>query len=134
MGEQWSAALGVSVGLSAAPLVMAWLWGGVVHARHAYLQEALDRASRLERERDALARLAVVEERGRIARDLHDVVAHSLSVVVLQADGARHVLETDPARAAVALEAIGRTGREATAEMRRLLGFLRSPEAASEAA
>ncbi|GAA0277880.1 sensor histidine kinase [Cryptosporangium japonicum] len=126
-------ALAVSIGVCSAPLVMAWLWGGVVHARHAYLQEALDRASRLERERDALARLAVVEERGRIARDLHDVVAHSLSVVVLQADGARHVLESDPARAAVALETIGRTGREATAEMRRLLGVLRSPEAASRA-
>ncbi|WP_051571017.1 sensor histidine kinase [Cryptosporangium arvum] len=124
-------ALAVCVGACSAPLVTAWLWGGVVHARHAYLQEALDRASRLERERDALARLAVVEERGRIARDLHDVVAHSLSVVVLQADGARHVLESDPARAAVALETIGRTGREATAEMRRLLGVLRSPEAAS---
>ncbi|MFI5954188.1 sensor histidine kinase [Cryptosporangium sp. NPDC051539] len=126
-------ALGLSTGLCGAPLVMAWLWGGVVHARHAYLQEALDRASRLESERDALARLAVVEERGRIARDLHDVVAHSLSVVVLQADGARHVLHDDPERADRALEAIGRTGREATAEMRRLLGVLRSPEAASRA-
>ncbi|MFG1924866.1 sensor histidine kinase [Cryptosporangium sp. NPDC048952] len=126
-------ALSVSIGVCSAPLLMAWLWGGVVHARHAYLQEALDRASRLERERDALARLAVVEERGRIARDLHDVVAHSLSVVVLQADGARHVLESDPARAAVALETIGRTGREATAEMRRLLGVLRSPQSASRA-
>ncbi|TQS40469.1 sensor histidine kinase [Cryptosporangium phraense] len=124
-------ALGLAIGICGAPLVMAWLWGGVVHARHAYLQEALDRASRLESERDALARLAVVEERGRIARELHDVVAHSLSVVVLQADGARHVLETDPQRAAKALEAIGHTGREATAEMRRLLGVLRSgPEAA----
>ncbi|GAA3396410.1 sensor histidine kinase [Cryptosporangium minutisporangium] len=121
-------ALGASVVVACAPLVIAWLWGGVVHTRHAYLQEALDRANRLERERDALARLAVVEERGRIARDLHDVVAHSLSVVVLQADGARHVLETDPARAARALEVIGRTGREATAEMRRLLGVLRSPD------
>jgi signal transduction histidine kinase len=125
-------ALGVAVVVACAPLVIAWLWGGVVHTRHAYLQEALDRASRLERERDALARLAVVEERGRIARDLHDVVAHSLSVVVLQADGARHVLETDPARAARALEVIGRTGREATAEMRRLLGVLRSAESAPE--
>ncbi|SHN45930.1 sensor histidine kinase [Cryptosporangium aurantiacum] len=119
-------ALGVSVVVASAPLVIAWLWGGVVRTRHAYLQEALDRAGRLERERDALARLAVVEERARIARDLHDVVAHSLSVVVLQADGARHVLESDPARAARALDVIGRTGREATAEMRRLLGVLRS--------
>jgi len=126
------ASLAAAIGLCGAPLVIAWLWGGVVHARQAYLQEALDRASRLERERDALTRLAVVEERGRIARELHDVVAHSLSVVVLQADGARHVLETDPARAARALEAIGRTGREATAEMRRLLGVLRSPETTPE--
>jgi signal transduction histidine kinase len=120
-------AAGLASVVSCAPLVIAWLWGGVVHARHAYLQEALDRATRLERERDALARLAVVEERGRIARDLHDVVAHSLSVVVLQADGARHVLESDPARAARALEVIGETGRQATAEMRRLLGVLRAP-------
>ena len=118
---------GVATTVASAPLVIAWLWGGVVHARHAYLQEALDRATRLERERDALARLAVVEERARIARDLHDVVAHSLSVVVLQADGARHVLESDPARAGRALEVIGQTGRQATAEMRRLLGVLRAP-------
>lgn len=132
--QQQLVAVALVANVAGAPLVVAWLWGGVVRTRQAYLQEALDRASRLESERDALARLAVVEERGRIARDLHDVVAHSLSVVVLQADGARHVLESDPARAAVALEAIGRTGREATAEMRRLLGVLRSPEAASEAA
>ena len=71
------AALGASVGLSAAPLVIAWLWGGVVHARHAYLQEALDRASRLERERDALARLDHGAHRGQGPggrRDAREVV------------------------------------------------------------
>ncbi len=108
------------------PLMICWLWGDVVRGRHAYLQEALDRAERLEREREALARVAVVEERARIAREMHDVVAHSLSVVILQADGAAYMLDTDPQRAAKALAAISRTGREALTEMRRLLGVLRT--------
>jgi signal transduction histidine kinase len=110
----------------AAPLVIAWLYGGVVRARHAYLQEALDRAERLEREREALARVAVVEERSRIAREMHDVVAHGVTVMVLQADGGAYMVDTDPERARAALETISRTGREALTEMRRLLGLLRT--------
>ncbi|HYN94336.1 MAG TPA: sensor histidine kinase [Pilimelia sp.] len=109
------------------PLVGAWLWGSIVRARQALFQEALDRAERLERERDALARVAVVEERNRIAREMHDIVAHGLSVVILQADGARLMVRRDPGRAEQALDRIGETGREAITEVRRLIGVLRTP-------
>ena len=124
-GTRLFQALLVGVACSA-PLVVAWLYGDVVRARQAYLQEALDRAERLEREREALARVAVVEERARIAREMHDVVAHGMTVMVLQADGAAYMLDTDPQRAGAALAAISRTGRESLAEMRRLLGLLRT--------
>jgi signal transduction histidine kinase len=79
----------------------------------------------LEREREEKARAAVAEERVRIARELHDVVAHAISVIVLQARGGRRSLATDPAEARVALNTIEATGSEALAEMRRLLGMLR---------
>jgi signal transduction histidine kinase len=74
-------------------------------------------------------RVAVGEERSRIARELHDVVAHSVGAMVAQAQGARRVLDRDPARAREALEAIERTGRDALEEMRRSLGILRRTDA-----
>jgi signal transduction histidine kinase len=79
----------------------------------------------LEREREEKARTAVAEERVRIARELHDVVAHAISVIVLQARGGRRSLATDPGETREALDMIEATGSEALAEMRRLLGMLR---------
>ena len=87
-----------------------------------------ERAVRLEREREQDARAAVAEERRRIARDLHDVVAHSVSVMTVQAGAARLLLDEEPERARAPLLAVEETGRQALAEMRRLLGILRTEE------
>ena len=84
------------------------------------------RATAAERERDAAARIAVAEERARIARELHDIVAHSVSVMVLQVGAVRHKLPDELAEDADALRGVERTGRAALAEMRRLLGAMRS--------
>lgn len=83
----------------------------------------------LEQEREEKARAAVAEERARIARELHDVVAHAISVIVLQARGGRRSLATDPADARAALDTIEEVGTQALAEMRRLLGMLRRDDA-----
>ncbi len=93
--------------------------------RRSYLAALEERAERLERERDALAAVAASTERARIARELHDVVAHSLSVMVAQSDGAAYTVASDPKRAGRAMETVAETGRDALAEMRRLLGVLR---------
>jgi signal transduction histidine kinase len=94
--------------------------------------------AQLQRERDLKARWAVAEERARIARELHDVVAHSVSVMVVQAGAARRLVDGDPAQARQALTSIESTGRQALAEMRRLLGVMRRdgdarPEEAADA-
>jgi signal transduction histidine kinase len=86
------------------------------------------RAERLEREREQKARLAVAEERARIARELHDVVAHAISVIVVQAQAGQRVLEGEQASAREALGSIETTGRQALVEMRRLLGILRKED------
>ncbi|MCK9895734.1 histidine kinase [Frankia sp. AgB32] len=95
---------------------------GERRARLAYLE---DRAARLEREHDQQIRLGAAAERARIAREMHDIVAHNLSVIITLADGVGLTLDTDPAVAGRAAEAISETGREALGEMRRLLGVLR---------
>jgi signal transduction histidine kinase len=92
--------------------------------------EARELAERLEREREEQARLAVAEERARIARELHDIVGHSVSVMTVQAAGVRSLLEPDQEREREALQVVEQTGREALAEMRRLVGVLRRPEEA----
>ena len=79
--RSWWFVYAIAALLGTGALVNSWLLGAMVHARQAYLRAALDRAARLEREREALDRVAVARERARIARELHDVVAHSLSVV-----------------------------------------------------
>ena len=107
-------------------VIILWGLGASVRKTRKYAAELEDRATRLEREREEKARRAVADERARIARDLHDVVAHHVSVMVVQAGGARRVLKAQPAQARSALESIEATGRQALAEMRRLLGVLRT--------
>jgi signal transduction histidine kinase len=114
--------------LFAGPALLAWVLGDSMRYRRAYYASLEDRAARLERERDTQARIAAVAERARIARELHDVIAHNVSVMVVQADGASYALGADPDRAREALAAISATGRQALAEMRRLLGVLRREE------
>ena len=106
-------------------LIAAWVLGDNMRVRRANVAAVEERAARLERERDAEAQRAVLQERARIARELHDVVAHSMSVMVVQAGAARRTLARDPERATEALTQIERTGRGALDEMRRLVGVLR---------
>ncbi|MET7389760.1 sensor histidine kinase [Streptomyces sp. NPDC005385] len=110
------------------PFALAWVLGDSIRTRRAYLAQLEERAARLEKEREAQAKVAVAAERARIARELHDVVAHNVSVMVVQADGAAYVMDTAPDQAKKALETISGTGRQALAEMRRLLGVLRTGE------
>ncbi|MFE7129604.1 sensor histidine kinase [Streptomyces sp. NPDC057638] len=108
------------------PFVLAWVLGDSVRTRRAYFAQLEERAMRLEKEREAQSKVAVAAERARIARELHDVVAHNVSVMVVQADGAAYVLDAAPDQAKQALSTISTTGRQALAEMRRLLGVLRT--------
>ncbi|UED85617.1 sensor histidine kinase [Streptomyces profundus] len=107
---------------------LAWVLGDSLRTRRAYYAELEERAARLELERETQARMAVAAERARIARELHDVVAHNVSVMVVQADGAAYVLNSAPEQTLNALKTISGTGRQALTEMRRLLGVLRTEE------
>lgn len=104
---------------------VAWLIGDSLGTRRRYVATLEERAERLEREREAEAARAVAEEQARIARELHDVIAHTLSVIVVQAAAARDVFATRPERAREALVAIERSGRGALEELRRLVGSVR---------
>jgi signal transduction histidine kinase len=115
------------------PLVVfgvSWVVGYGLGEKFHEGDEARERAARLEREREEQARLVVAEERARIARELHDIVGHSVSVMTVQAAGVRSLLKADQEREREALMVIEQTGREALAEMRRLVGVLRRPEEA----
>ncbi|HEX6235338.1 MAG TPA: histidine kinase [Jiangellaceae bacterium] len=151
-GPRWASRLGLAVGVLGAVLASqryvlvgggsgsfvtgvmlytaaaagAWALGDVRGLRQAYVTELLERARQAERERDQRAQIAAAEERARIAREMHDVGAHNLSVIVVQADGGRYAAQDDPQSAVSALETISTTGRRALAEMRRLLGILRT--------
>ena len=103
-----------------------WLAGRLVRAREQDARRLRELAQALERERVEEARLAVAEERTRIARELHDVVAHAMTTIVLEAGAERVNLDDGQASARKALHSIERTGREALAEMRRLVGVLRT--------
>lgn len=118
----------VVVALCASIVLIAWLLGGVGFRRRREIEGIRERNRLLERERESETRLAADAERMRIAREMHDVIAHSLSVVIAQADGGRYAAKTDPAVAVGALETIAQTGREALAQTRSLLGFLRAEE------
>jgi len=117
----------------AGPSLIAWVLGDSMRYRRAYYANLEERAATLERDRDAQAQMAAAAERARIARELHDVVAHNVSVMVVQADGAAYALGTDPGRAREALAAISATGRQALTEMRVLLGVLRRNDDGAQA-
>jgi signal transduction histidine kinase len=109
----------------------AWLLGDNLRTRRAYLREVEERAARLEREREANARRAAAEEQARIARELHDIIAHNVSVMTVQAAAAGDAFETQPGRVREALASIESTGREALTELRRLLGSVRPDDGSS---
>src|SRR5438094_5769939 len=106
---------------------IAWLVGRDLRRRRQRIADLEDRAAQLEREREEEARLAVAEERGRIARELHDVIAHAVSVIVVQAQAGPHLVG-DPQRVVGVFRAIESSGRDALVELRRLLGILRSED------
>ncbi|MGW6443807.1 sensor histidine kinase [Lentzea sp. NPDC055074] len=109
-----------------------WAMGEFIGARRAYQHEMEQRLVLLETERDQQAKIAVGEERSRIARELHDVVAHAVSVMIVHADGAAYTIRTKPEVAENAVRTIADTGRLALTEMRRLLGVLRSEDAETQ--
>ncbi len=102
-----------------------WLAGWAFRRRRTQAVRLEDRAARLEREREERARVAVAEERARISRELHDVVAHSVSVIVVQAQAAQRLIEGEKHDAQRALGSIETSGRQALVELRRMLGILR---------
>lgn len=113
-----------------APVVLfaaAWSAGRVLRARRERAEELEDRADRLEREQDGRERQAAADERARIARELHDIVAHRVTTIVIQADSGS-VVAGDPARAREAFATIAGSGREALGELRRLLGVMRAED------
>jgi signal transduction histidine kinase len=111
-----------------AVFAIAWVVGDNIRTRRAYLAELLARAERLEREREEQAARAVSDERARIARELHDVIAHNVSVMVVQASAGEEVFDKDPSKARESLSAVAETGRAALSELRRLLGVIRADE------
>lgn len=124
---RWEVNLG-SIIINTLVFGSALLIGDNLKTRRAYVESLRDRAERAEQNREEDALRAVVVERARISRELHDVVAHSMSVMIVQAGAARRVLPGDPARAGAALSEIEATGRQAMTEMRRLLGVLRDDQ------
>ncbi|MEU4406942.1 sensor histidine kinase [Streptosporangium sp. NPDC023963] len=131
-GHVLSSAAGGGLGGWSGHLLMAvftaslWIAGRSVRLRRAYQAELRDRARRMERAREADTRAARAEERSRIARELHDVVAHHVSVMTVQAAAARRVLASNPDGAREALSAIEKLGRTAMSEMRSMVGVLRT--------
>ncbi|MFC8197617.1 sensor histidine kinase [Streptomyces sp. NPDC057298] len=110
---------------TATSLALSAMGGIAVRTRQEYLASLVDRARRLEVERDQQAQLAAAAERARIAREMHDIIGHNLSVITSLADGGSYAAAKNPASAARALTAIGTTSRQALTELRRLLDVLR---------
>jgi signal transduction histidine kinase len=117
-----------------AVFAIAWVVGDNLRTRRAYLAELEARAARLEREREEKADRAVADERARIARELHDVIAHNVSVMVVQAAAGEDVFDEDPGKARESLAAVASTGRAALTELRRLLGVIRAEDDRAETA
>jgi signal transduction histidine kinase len=111
-----------------AQFVAAWVLADNSRYRRRHIEDLEDRAARIERENEYRARVAVADERARIARELHDVIAHSLSVITLQAGAARTVIDTKPDSARACLRSIEAVGKEAWTEMRRLLDLVREDD------
>lgn len=103
--------------------------GWLARQRALYLRSLEDRTAALERDQTQQAAIATAAERARIARDLHDVVSHGVSLMVVQAEAAREVLASRPDQAAVALDAISAAGRQAISDLQRMMGVLRDPAA-----
>lgn len=110
-------------------ILVVWAFALVRRSRLQRLEALEDRARQAEADRDRQTRLATATERARIAREMHDIVAHSLSVIIAQADGGRYAAAADPQAPTRALSTIGEIGRAALTDMRRLLGVLRTEEA-----
>ena len=125
-GGGWAVAAFTYAGFAAA-----YLFGSTVRNRRLYLEQLEARTRALERERDEETRRALAEERLRIAQELHDVVAHSMGVIAVQAGVGAHVIDSEPGEAKKALEAISQTSRSTLVEMRRMLGMLRPDQGAS---
>jgi signal transduction histidine kinase len=115
--------------LLSGPVLASFLLGVNVRHRRNSLSALTERAEQLERERDQQARIAAADERARIAREMHDVVAHSLSVMVTLSKGAALKQAAEPERASAAMRQVAATGHQALDEMRRLLGVLRTEDA-----
>jgi signal transduction histidine kinase len=109
-----------------------WALGAYVQTQRRYRRELQERAASAEREREQLARIAVHEERASIARELHDIVAHSVSVMLVGVRGARDVLRISPDAADDTLARVERSGEQSLAELRRILALLREPEQRAE--
>jgi signal transduction histidine kinase len=122
---------GAGVALNFAAFAAAYLFGSTMRNRRLYGEQLEARARALERERDEETRRALAEERLRIAQELHDVVAHSMGVIAVQAGVGAHVIDSEPGEAKKALEAISQTSRSTLAEIRRMLGVLRDDEGLS---
>jgi len=118
-----------AVMFTALTALVVWAFGLVRRTRRERIVALEDRARRLEVERDQQNQIATAAERTRIAREMHDIVAHSLTVMIAQADGGRYAADADPAAATRALGTIAETGRAALTDMRRLLGVLRGASA-----
>ncbi|NUU25421.1 MAG: sensor histidine kinase [Streptomycetaceae bacterium] len=123
----------VDVLANLAALFAVWAFARSVGFRRAYTAELEARADRLIHTREADTRAAIAEERGRIARELHDVVAHHVSVMTVQASAAQRTIARNPDRAREAMAAVEQTGRAALVEMRRLVGILRGNDEADAA-
>ncbi len=117
-----------TVGYQAIAGLVALVIGVSVRARRQHIDDLIMRANAMARDRDQQAALAVADERTRIARELHDVVAHSLTVMVALADGAKASAASDPEASTRALDALTEIGRSSLGDMRRVLGVLREPD------
>ncbi|MDR6892823.1 sensor histidine kinase [Falsarthrobacter nasiphocae] len=133
-GDAASAQATVLAILVLAAGLTAWAFGDMARSRRLAIQAIRDRAERLELEAAQERELAAKDERARIAREMHDIVAHSLAVIVTQADGGRYAAAADPSAAPRTLEVVAATARESLAQMRSLLGVLRTDDGTAYAA
>ena len=122
----------LELGYVAVFFVVVWVLGVVIAGRRSYAMELEQKTADLEAAQAELAQRAVADERVRIARELHDVVAHAMSVITVQAGVASHLAESNPSQTGEALGVIERTGREALSEMRRMLTVLRDTDARTD--